>query len=417
MQPFHYAGGHLQVEQVALEDIAAVYETPVFVYSRACIEQQWRAYREAFGPRPHLICYAVKANGNLAILNLLARLGSGFDIVSGGELQRVLLAGGDPARVVFSGVGKTRAEMRDALAAGIKCFNVESLPELRLLDAVAAEAGVTAPVSLRVNPDVDPETHPYIATGLKQSKFGIDIGRAPDAYREAASLAHLEVVGVDCHIGSQITSLAPYRDAAGRVMELAAGLRDEGIALQHVDLGGGLGIAYGEEQPPAPAELVAALTEAVPDEGLELLIEPGRSIVGNAGVLLTRVLYLKETGGRHYAVVDAAMNDLIRPALYDAWQEILPLARDVPAETRSYDIVGPVCETGDFIGRDRSLALREGDGLAVCGAGAYGFCMSSNYNARPRAAEVLVDGSAVQEIRRREDLEDLWRGESLLPGE
>lgn len=413
MHGFHYAGGQLHVEEVSLADIAGTFGTPVYVYSRAAIEEQWRAYDGAFGKRPHLVCYAVKANGNLAVLNLLARLGSGFDIVSGGELQRVLLAGGDPARVVFSGVGKTREEMRSALEAGIKCFNVESIAELHQLDAVAAATGTVAPVSLRVNPDVDPETHPYIATGLRESKFGIDIDQARGVYTQAASLQHVDIAGIDCHIGSQITSLDPYRDAVVRIMELVQDLETAGISLRHIDLGGGLGIEYRDEQPPAPQAMVNAICDAVPDDDMELLLEPGRSIVGNAGVLLTGVLYLKETGGKHFAIVDAGMNDLIRPALYDAWQDILPLEEKQAGEARRYDIVGPVCETGDFLGLDRTLILKEGDGLAVCGAGAYGFCMSSNYNARPRAAEILVSGGDVHEIRRREASDDLWRGETI----
>ncbi|MEX2523366.1 MAG: diaminopimelate decarboxylase [Gammaproteobacteria bacterium] len=416
MHGFHYAGGQLHVEGVSLADIAGTFGTPVYVYSRAAVEEQWRAYDAAFGTRPHLICYAVKANGNLAVLNLLSRLGSGFDIVSGGELQRVLLAGGDPARVVFSGVGKTREEMRSALEAGIKCFNVESIDELYQLDAVAAETGTVAPVSLRVNPDVDPDTHPYIATGLRESKFGIDIDAARDVYREAASsLQHVDIAGIDCHIGSQITSLDPYRDAVARVMELVQDLETAGICLRHIDLGGGLGIEYRDEQPPAPQAMVEAICDVVPDNDVELLLEPGRSIVGNAGVLLTRVLYLKENGSKRFAIVDAAMNDLIRPALYDAWQNILPLEEKPAGEARRYDIVGPVCETGDFLGLDRTLTLKQGDGLAVCSAGAYGFCMSSNYNARPRAAEILVSGGDVHEIRRREAPEDLWRGETIPP--
>lgn len=403
------------MENVSLADISGTFGTPVYVYSRAAIEHRWRAYDRAFGTRPHLVCYAVKANGNLAVLNILARLGSGFDIVSGGELQRVLLAGGDPARVVFSGVGKTREEMRRAMEAGIKCFNVESVSELRQLNAVAAETGTAAPVSLRVNPDVDPDTHPYIATGLRESKFGIDIGLAREVYTEAASLPHVDIVGIDCHIGSQITSLDPYRDAVERVMELVSELEAAGIALRHIDLGGGLGIEYRDEQPPDPKAVVEVITAAVADANYEVLIEPGRSIVGNAGVLLTRVQYLKETGGKHFAVVDAGMNDLIRPALYDAWQSILPVQENPAGEPRQYDIVGPVCETGDFLGLDRTLALNEGDGLAVCGAGAYGFCMSSNYNSRPRPAEVMVDGAETHLIRRRETIDDLIAGEALLP--
>lgn len=415
MQAFQYVNGRLCVEDVPLADIAAGFGTPVYIYSRAAIEDRWRSYDTAFGDRDHLVCYAVKANGNLAVLNLLARLGSGFDIVSGGELQRVLRAGGKADRVVFSGVGKTRAEMHMALAAGIKCFNVESRAELTLLDAVAAEAGVRAPVSVRVNPDVDAETHPYIATGLKESKFGIDITEARDVYAEAGTLRHIEVVGIDCHIGSQIISLGPYLNALERVMSLVGELAEAGMRLRHIDLGGGLGIRYRDESPPEPAALARAVCDAIPGAGYQLLIEPGRSIVGPAGVLLTSVLFLKDTGGKHFAVVDAAMNDLIRPALYDAWQDILPVMADSRSTPQLYDVVGPVCESGDFLGRERRLALREGDLLAVCSTGAYGFCMSSNYNARPRAAEVMVDGTRVHGIRERESMDDLMRGEQLLP--
>lgn len=415
MQIFHYVDGRLFAEDLSLEDVAAEYGTPAYVYSRRAVERHWHAYDAAFTGRDHLICYAVKANGNLAVLNLLAQLGSGFDIVSGGELQRVLRAGGEAGKVVFSGVGKTRAELHLALEAGIKCFNVESRGELRLLEAVAAEAGVTAPVSIRVNPDVDADTHPYIATGLKENKFGIPIREARDVYAEAGDLPHLAVTGIDCHIGSQITGLGPYRDALERVMVLAGELAVAGFELRHIDAGGGLGISYRDECPPSAEALVETICEAVPDTGLELLIEPGRSIVGNAGVLLTSVLYLKESGGKHFAVVDAAMNDLLRPSLYDAWQAILPVAVAADVEPRHYDVVGPVCESGDFLGLDRRLALREGDLLAVAGAGAYGFCMSSNYNARPRAAEIMVDGGRGHLIRQRETMDDLMRGEAVLP--
>jgi diaminopimelate decarboxylase len=415
MQAFHYVNGRLCAENVPLADIAGDFGTPVYVYSRAAIEERWRSYDAAFDGRDHLVCYAVKANGNLAVLDLLARLGSGFDIVSGGELQRVLRAGGRADRVVFSGVGKTRTEMQMALAAGIKCFNLESRAELALLDAVAAEAGVRAPVSVRVNPDVDAETHPYIATGLKESKFGIDIAEARDVYAEAGALQNIDVVGIDCHIGSQIISLDPFQNALERIMALVAELEGVGMRLRHIDLGGGLGIRYRDEDPPDPAALVRALCEAIPGAGYQLLIEPGRSIVGPAGVLLTSVLFLKDTGDKHFAVADAAMNDLMRPALYDAWQDILPVATDTRAQPQLYDVVGPVCESGDFLGRGRQLALQEGDLLAVSGAGAYGFCMSSNYNARPRAAEVMVAGKQVFGIRERESLDDLMRGEELLP--
>jgi len=415
MQSFHYVDGRLCAEDVPLATVAADFGTPAYVYSRAAIEANWRAYDGAFGERDHLVCYAVKANSNLAVLNLLARLGSGFDIVSGGELQRVLQAGGAADRVVFSGVGKTRAEIQMALAAGIRCFNVESRPELALLEEVAAAAGKVAPVSLRVNPDVDAATHPYIATGLEESKFGIPLAEAREVYAEAGALPHIEIVGIDCHIGSQITGLGPYRDALARLMALIGELETDGVRLRHIDVGGGLGIRYRDEEPPAPADLVATACAAVSGEDCQLLIEPGRSIVGNAGVLLTSVLYLKHSGERHFAVVDAAMNDLLRPALYAAWQDILPVSTATGAGAESWDVVGPVCESGDFLGRERRLALRQEDLLAVCGAGAYGFSMSSNYNSRPRAAEIMIDGSEVYCIRRRETLEDLVRGESALP--
>ena len=398
-----------------MTDIAAEFGTPCFVYSRAAIENQWHAYDGAFADRAHLICYAVKANSNLAVLNILARLGSGFDIVSGGELLRVLQAGGNAEKIVFSGVGKTRDEMRQALQAGIKCFNIESHSELLLLDSVAAEMDKTAPVSLRVNPDVDADTHPYIATGLRENKFGIDINDAESLYREAMSLDNLRVEGIDCHIGSQITSIDPYLDALARLMQLVGQLREDGVPIRHVDVGGGLGIAYRAETPPEPARLVKTIMQAVADPGLEILMEPGRSIVGNAGLLLTRVLYLKRGREKNFAVVDAAMNDLIRPSLYSAWQEIVPVSEHSAAAPERYDIVGPVCESGDFLGLDRDLALREGDLLAVNGAGAYGFSMSSNYNTRPRAAEILVDAGQAHLVRRRESMDDLLRGEALLP--
>jgi diaminopimelate decarboxylase len=415
MQHFHYQHGALYAEQVALADIAQRYGTPCYVYSRAAIEQQWHSYDLALGKRPHLICYAVKANANLAILNLLARLGSGFDVVSAGELARVIKAGGDPRKVVFSGVGKQAYEMKAALEAGIKCFNVESRPELQLLNSVAGQMNCKAPVSIRVNPDVDAMTHPYISTGLKENKFGISIDEAESVYREAAGLAHLQLTGIDCHIGSQITTTGPHIDACKRVMQLAARLKAGGIVLHHIDIGGGLGITYANETPPDPAEFIRAVTRVITDESLELLIEPGRSIIGNAGVLLTSVLYVKETAYKNFAIVDAAMNDLIRPVLYDAWQQILPVQQQSRALARNYDVVGPICETGDFLGLDRSLAIEPGDMLAVCSVGAYGFSMSSNYNARPRAAEILVDSDQIYEIRLREGIQDLYRGEQILP--
>ncbi len=415
MDHFEYRNGRLFAEEVPVETIAERFGTPTYVYSRATLERHWRAFDEALGAQPHRVCFAVKANANLGVLNLLARLGSGFDIVSGGELERVLRAGGDPARVVFSGVGKQAAEMRRALEAGIHCFNVESGPELERLAAVAAEAGVQAPVSIRVNPDVDAGTHPYISTGLKENKFGVDVDTALALYRRAAELEHLRIEGIDCHIGSQLTETAPFVDALDRVLRLVDQLAEQGIHLNHLDLGGGLGIRYRDETPPEPAEQMAAIRERLGDTDLELIIEPGRAIAGNAGILVTRVEYLKHSEARHFAVVDAAMNDLMRPALYDAWQAIVPVTENGGREPRVYDVVGPVCETGDFLGKQRELALATGDLLAVRSSGAYGFTMSSNYNSRPRAAEVIVDGDRVHEVRARETIDDLLRGETTLP--
>ncbi|MGD9888431.1 MAG: diaminopimelate decarboxylase [Halothiobacillaceae bacterium] len=406
--------GVLCAEGVALSAIASAHGTPTYVYSRAAIEANYRAYDTAFGEQAHLVCFAVKSNSNLAVLNLLARLGAGFDIVSGGELERVLAAGGEAGKVVFSGVGKSREEMRRALSVGIRCFNVESLPELERLNEIALAMSKKAPVSLRVNPDVDAKTHPYISTGLKDNKFGIAIEEAEAAYVLAASLPGLDVVGVDCHIGSQLTELRPFLDALDRVLALVERLAARGIKLHHLDLGGGLGIGYKDETPPAPDELVSALLARLNGLDVEIMVEPGRSIVGNAGVLLTQVELLKHTPHKDFAIVDAAMNDLMRPALYGSWMDIVPVAPREGAG-REYDVVGPVCETGDFLGKARTLCLEEGDLLAVLGAGAYGFTMSSNYNTRPRAAEVMVDGQAVLVVRERELLPDLWRGERCLP--
>ncbi|MEW6693196.1 MAG: diaminopimelate decarboxylase [Pseudomonadota bacterium] len=414
MEAFPRRDGALHAEGVPLSAVASAHGTPTYVYSRAEIEARFRAYDAAFGRHPHLVCFAVKSNSNLAVLNLLARLGAGFDIVSGGELERVLAAGGEAGKVVFSGVGKSRAEMARALEVGIRCFNVESLPELERLNEVALAHGKRAPVSLRVNPDVDAKTHPYISTGLKENKFGIAIEDAEAAYLRAAALPGLEVVGVDCHIGSQLTELRPFLDALERVLALVERLAAQGVRLHHLDLGGGLGIRYRDETPPAPAELVGALMDRLGQTGYEIIVEPGRSIVGNAGVLLTRVELLKHSPHKDFAVVDAAMNDLMRPALYGSWMDIQPVAAR-EGEPREYDVVGPVCETGDFLGKGRRLVLAEGDLLAIMGAGAYGFTMSSNYNTRPRAAEVMVDGSAMHLVREREHLPDLWRGEHLLP--
>ncbi|MGB5063824.1 MAG: diaminopimelate decarboxylase [Candidatus Competibacter sp.] len=415
MDHFEYRDGRLYAEEVPVADIAAAVGTPCYVYSRATIERHWRAFDHAFGEHPHLVCYAVKANSNLAVLNVLAQLGSGFDIVSGGELERVLAAGGDPGKVVFSGVGKRCEELERALEAGIHCFNVESEAELALLARVAAEQGQRARVSLRINPDVDANTHPYISTGLKQNKFGIDPERALTLYSQAAASPHLEIVGVDCHIGSQLTQVTPFVDALERVLALVGRLEEQGIAIRHLDLGGGLGIRYRDEDPPLPAEHAAALLEHLRGRSYEILIEPGRAIVGNAGILATRVELLKQSEDKSFAVVDAAMNDLLRPALYSAWQAIIPVEPRAMGEPRRYDVVGPICETGDFLGKDRDLNIESGDLLAVRSAGAYGFAMSSNYNSRPRAAEVMVDGDRFHVVRRRETVAELYAGESLLP--
>ncbi len=415
MDHFTYHGDQLYAEDVAVERIAREYGTPCYIYSRATLERHWRAFDQAFAGHPHLICYAVKACSNIAILNLLARLGSGFDIVSVGELQRVLAAGGDPKKIVFSGVGKREDEIRAALQTGIRCFNVEVAAEIDRIDRLAGELGCIAPVSIRVNPDVDAQTHPYISTGLKENKFGIAIDLAMDVYRHAAAMPHIDIVGIDCHIGSQLTATAPFLDALDKVLKLAENLRQTGIAIRHIDLGGGLGIRYHGEQPPEPEEYVQAILDRLDDPGMELLLEPGRAIAGNAGILTTRVEYLKVTAEKKFAIVDAAMNDLLRPALYDARQEIVPVCRDNGNEAALWDIVGPVCETGDFLGKDRRLQIREGDLLAVRSSGAYGFTMSSNYNSRPRAPEILVDGARTHLIREREAIESLWAGEKLLP--
>ncbi|MCK0744604.1 diaminopimelate decarboxylase [Chromohalobacter nigrandesensis] len=414
MDHFNYRDGQLYAEDVPLADIAKRFGTPCYVYSRATFTRHFKAYSEALGEHPHLICYAVKANANLAVLDLLARLGAGFDIVSQGELERVLAAGGDPAKVVFSGVAKQADEMARALEVGIKCFNVESLPELERLNQVAGDCGQVARVSLRVNPDVDARTHPYISTGLKANKFGIAVDDAFAVYQRAAELENLEVVGLDCHIGSQLTELAPFLDALDRLLVLLDRLHEAGITIEHLDLGGGLGVPYQDEQPPAPYDYARALLERLDGRDLTLLFEPGRSIAANAGVLVTRVEYLKPGETQHFAIVDAGMNDLIRPALYEAWQRIVPVDTRAPRETALYDVVGPVCETGDFLGKARELAIAPGDLLAVRSAGAYGFVMASNYNSRPRPAEIMVDGDSAQVVRERETLADLWAGEHRL---
>ena len=414
MNAFNYRDGELFAEGVALSAIAERYGTPTYVYSRAHIEAQYRSYADALQGTEHLVCFAVKANSNLGVLNVLARLGAGFDIVSGGELERVLAAGGRADRVVFSGVGKTREDMRRALEVGVHCFNVESTDELERLQVVAAEMGKVAPVSLRVNPDVDAGTHPYISTGLKENKFGIAIADAEAIYVRAAQLPNLEVVGVDCHIGSQLTTVEPFLDALDRLLVLVDRLAECGIHLRHLDLGGGVGVRYRDEQPPLVADYIKAIRERVGERDLALVFEPGRYIVANAGVLLTRVEYLKHTEHKDFAIIDAAMNDLIRPALYQAWMGVSAV-KPRAGEGRAYDLVGPICETGDFLGKDRVLNLAEGDLLAVQSAGAYGFVMSSNYNTRGRCAEILVDGDQAFEVRRRETIAELYAGESLLP--
>jgi diaminopimelate decarboxylase len=416
MDYFNYReNGQLFAEECNLTELAAVHGTPLYVYSRATIERHWHAFDKAAGDVPHLICYAVKANSNLAVLNLLARLGSGFDIVSGGELARVIAAGGDPAKVVFSGVAKTEAEMQEALRQEILCFNLESEPELERLNRVAGEMGKTARISVRVNPDIDAGTHPYISTGLKENKFGVPIERAIALYRHAATLPHIQIVGIDCHIGSQLTELEPFLEAMDRLLTLIDRLASEGIHVHHLDVGGGLGVNYSDENPPHPEQYAAALKAKLAGRNLQLVFEPGRAIVANAGVLLTQVEYLKEGEDRHFAIVDAAMNDLIRPSLYGAWMNIIPADRSLQRPARCYDVVGPVCETGDFLGKERTLSLAQGDLLVVRSAGAYGFAMSSNYNTRPRAAEVLVDGSDAHLVRQREPLAELWRLEKTLP--
>lgn len=414
MDFFNRRGTSLYAEDCAVTDIAREHGTPAFIYSRATIERHWHAFNNAAGDRDHLVCYAVKANSNLAVLNILARLGSGFDIVSKGELARVLEAGGDASKVVFSGVGKTSDEIAYALNKGIYCFNVESPAELDRISAVATKLGKTAPISLRVNPDVDAGTHPYISTGLKENKFGISIDGAVAIYQYAASLPGLTIKGVDCHIGSQLTEITPFLDALDRVLLLVDALAEQNIKLSHIDVGGGLGVCYDNEKPPHPDQYAKAIAKKLEGYDLTLIYEPGRAIMANAGILVTEVEFLKSNEGRNFAIVDAAMNDLIRPALYQAWQKIIEV-EEQDREKAVYDIVGPICETGDFIGKERELAIKAGDLLAVRSSGAYGFTMSSNYNSRPRAVEILVDGDVAHVVRKRETLEQLWQGEQLLP--
>ena len=411
----YYQQHRLHLENVALDDIAEHFGTPCFVYSKAALEQNFFAYQNALANRSHLICYAVKSNSNLAVLQTLANLGAGFDIVSVGELERVLLAGGNPSKIVFSGVAKNAEEMRRALEAGIHCFNVESEAELELLNATAAEQNKTASISLRVNPDVDAMTHPYISTGLKENKFGIDINLAPQIYQCAAEMDHISVIGVDCHIGSQITEIRPFIDAMDRLLSLVDQLETLNIRLQHIDIGGGLGVPYQNEQTPSVADYMAELLPRLAGRSETLVMEPGRSITANAGVLLMKVEFIKTNGDKNFAIVDAAMNDMLRPALYEAWMDIQPTSINGAAATALYDVVGPVCETGDFLGKDRSLAIGQGDNLCLFSAGSYGFVMSSNYNSRPRVAEVMVDNNLTYLVRARETIADLVRGEQLLP--
>lgn len=414
MSDFYYQDGQLFCEQQSLSGIAEQFGTPAYVYSRAALTRYFTEYQRALGDYPGMICYAVKANSNIAVLNILARLGSGFDIVSVGELERVLLAGGEPERIVFSGVGKTQAEMQRALEVGIHCFNVESAPELERLNRVAQGLGVQAPASLRVNPDVDARTHPYIATGLKENKFGIDIEDAINVCQLAATLPNIQLMGIDCHIGSQLISVDPFLNALDRILRLVDRLMDLGITVDHVDIGGGLGVTYHQEQPPSVNDYIQEVKARLTGRDLSLIVEPGRSIVAQGGVLLTRVEYLKPTNHKNFAIIDAGMNDNIRPSLYQAWQQVLPLEQASQAETKVWDLVGPVCETADFLAKARKLALAPGDVLALMAAGAYGFSMSSNYNSRNRPPELMVDGHQVQVVRERESLDDQIRGEHLL---
>jgi diaminopimelate decarboxylase len=414
MQPIHYHDNKLMMEQTQLSDVAEQFGTPCYVYSRAAIEANWHAFDDALAEIPHRICYAVKANSNIAILNLLARLHSGFDIVSLGELERVIAAGGDPTKVVFSGVGKNTLEITRALEIGILCFNVESEDEIHRIHTIAKAANKIATITLRINPNIDAKTHPYIATGLKENKFGIDIDRISAECAHIKTLAHVKLIGIACHIGSQLTTIEPFVEAANRILDLAETITRDGFALQHINIGGGLGVRYQNEQPPSISAYIQKIREQLKKTSLEIIIEPGRSIIANAGVLLTRIEYIKQTAHKNFAIVDAAMNDLIRPALYDAWQEIktVNLNTDLPVAT--YDIVGPVCETADFLGKDRQLQLQTGELLAVISAGAYGFSMSSNYNSRPRVAEVMIDKDKMFLIRRRETIAELFASESII---
>ena len=416
MDFFQYKNNQLMAENLPVKQLAEQFGTPLYVYSRATLERHWHAFNNAFGEHPHLVCFAVKSNPNIAILNVMAKLGSGFDIVSQGELERVLAAGGDAGKVVFSGVAKSRQEIARALEVNIRCFNVESEAELLRINQIAGEMGKIAPISLRVNPDVDAHTHPYISTGLKENKFGVSVEQAREVYKLAATLPNIKIVGMDCHIGSQLTELQPFLDAVDRLIVLMEQLKQDGIRLKHLDLGGGLGVTYTDETPPHPTEYAKALWEKLSAfSELEIIVEPGRAITANAGILVTKVEYLKSNESRNFAIVDAGMNDMIRPALYQAYMNILEIDRTLAREEKIYDVVGPICETSDFLGKQRKLAIAEGDYLAQRSAGAYGASMSSNYNSRPRTAEVMVDGDKAYLIRRREALNELWQLESLLP--
>lgn len=415
MDYFNYINNQLFVENLSVQQIAEQHGTPCYIYSRKTLARHWHAFNDAFGEHQHLICYSVKACSNLAILNLFARLESGFDIVSVGELERVLAAGGDPKKVVFSGVGKRRDEMQRALEVGIRCFNIESEGELVRLNEVASKLNKVAPISIRVNPDVDAKTHPYISTGLKENKFGIDINCVEAVYERADTMAHIKVEGIDCHIGSQLTELSPFMDALERLVALAERLEAKGIDIHHLDLGGGLGVRYQDETPPLPSDYTKALFSHEKLKNYEVLIEPGRAIVANSAILVTKVEYLKHSDEKNFAIVDVAMNDLIRPALYQAWQDIIPVKRSDDASSKEYDVVGPICETGDFIGKNRQLNLQQDDLLAIRSAGAYGFSMASNYNTRPRVVELLVDDEQVHVIRQRETISSLFANETLLP--
>ena len=414
MDFFQYKNEQLYVEDLPVKQLAEEFGTPLYIYSRATLERQWHAFDSALGEHPHLICYAVKANSNIGILNVMAKLGSGFDIVSQGELERVLAAGGEASKVVFSGVAKSRAEIMRALEVGIRCFNVESVAELHHINQIAGEMGKVAPISLRVNPDVDAHTHPYISTGLKENKFGVSVDEAREVYKLAATLPHVKITGMDCHIGSQLTELQPFLDATDRLIRLMEQLKEDGITLKHLDLGGGLGVTYTDETPPHPSDYATALLNKLKDyEDLEIILEPGRAIAANAGILVAKVQYLKSNESRNFAITDTGMNDMIRPALYEAYMNIIEIDRTLGREKAIYDVVGPVCETSDFLGKQRELAIAEGDYIAQRSAGAYGASMSSNYNSRPRTAEVLVDGNKAHLIRRRENLSELWALESI----